>query len=204
MQPIDNFIYVPIGANRTGKSMTIRKQVIIWKRANPGYLVIGFDPQRRFRDLFDIFITPEMDDWALKMLNMRNCLLVIDDTRILTGESGHAPKGLKTLLYFRCDYNISMIFIFHNPADVLNCISDLATHYFIFYTNTREGKFKEKIPNYFLCVTAAEEVNKYVSVYGRGTYPECNFPYVVVDGERQKLMAINMTRQMNKIPEKKL
>lgn len=204
VEDADNFLYVVIGTNRTGKSVTIRNQVIQWKRANPGCLVIGFDPQRRFRDLFDIFITPEMKDWALKMQRMRNCLLVLDDMRILTGESGRSPEGLDDLLYYRCDFNISIICIFHNPSKVLNSISDFATHYFIFFTNAREGKFKDKIPNYFLCVTASAEVNKYVSVYGKGTYDPVtrsgNFPYAFVDGEKQKIHLINMTRDMSKMP----
>lgn len=187
----DNFSYVFIGTNRTGKSLTARKHVIRWKEANPGKLVIGFDPQRRFRDLFDIFIRPDDTQWAVEMCKKRNCLLVVDDLRKLN-DSSFPPEGLKMLMYDFCDFNIDIITIFHNPADVLSCISDHATHYFIFLTNAKEGKFKEKIPNYQLCLVASDEVNKYVKIHGRGEYPACNFPHVWINCDRQTLSAINM------------
>lgn len=190
----DNFLYVFIGTNRTGKSSIARRHVIQWKRANPGKKVIGFDPQRRFKGLFDVYIDPENENWALDMLEERDCLLVVDDLRILN-DSGHPSAGLKKLMYYRCDFNIDIMAIFHNPSDVLNCISDYATHYFIFMTNVQDGKFKQKIPNYRLCVVASDEVNKYVVKHGKGVFPACNFPYIVVNSERQTLTAINMEKK---------
>ncbi len=199
MNKRDNFIYVFIGTNRTGKSATVRKQIIIWKKANPGKSIFCHDPQRRFRDLADVFITPENENWAVEMCKQRNCLLVIDDFRKLN-ESSHPAQGLKLLMYDFCDYNMDIMAVFHNPADVLTCISSHATHYFIFFTNAREGKFKEKIPAHQLCTVASEEVNKYVKVYGRGGL-ETNwcFPYIWVDTFNGTLSAINMSRQMSKI-----
>jgi len=191
--PRDNFLYVFIGTNRTGKSVIARRHIIKWKRANPGRKVISFDPQRRFTDLVDRFIDPEDENWALDMLEERNCLLVVDDLRILN-DSPHPVAGLKKLMYYRCDYNIDIITAFHNPSDVLNCISDYATHYFIFLTNVQEGKFKAKIPNYKLCMIASDEVNKYVAKHGRGQWPVCDFPYIVVNGETRKLTAKNMNK----------
>lgn len=194
----ENFSYVFIGTNRTGKSLTARKQIIIWKKANPGKLVVGFDPQKRFTGLIDVKVDPENENWLSEILEMRDILLVIDDFRKLH-ESSYPPKGLKTLMIDFCDYNIDMMFIFHNPSDVFNCISNHATHYFIFKTNVSEGKFKEKIPNYHLCTLASYEVNKYVSQYGRGSYPKCDFPYMFIDNDSGKLSGINMMKQFKKV-----
>lgn len=192
-----NFSYVFIGTNRTGKSSIARSQSVVWKKANPDKLVVGFDPQKRFSDLIDIKINPENENWLEEILQMRNILLVIDDFKKLH-ESSHAPKGLKTLMIDFCDFNIDMIFIFHNPSDVWDCISSHATHYFIFKTNSREGKFKDKIPNYQLCLIASYKVNTYVKEFGRGTFPKCDFPYIFVDTDNQTLTAINMNKR-NKI-----
>ena len=173
--------------------MTARKHAVAWKKANPDKLIIGYDPQRRFQDLLDVHINPEDDEWALKLHRFRNCLIIIDELRQIN-EAPVPVKGLRTLLAQRCDWNMDIITIFHNPGVVLNCISDVASHYFIFLTNTKEGAFKDKIPNYLLCVVASKEVNKHVSVFGKGTFPECNFPYIIVDCELQKLRAINMNK----------
>lgn len=190
----DNFLYCFIGTNRTGKSAIARKHIIAWKKSNPGKLVIGFDPQRRFRDLIDIFISPEDPKWAVKLHKFRNCLIVLDDMRVLN-EDARPVEGLSNLMYYRCDWNIDIITVFHNPSLVLNCISAYATHYFIFLTNAKDGSFKDKIPNYTLCQLASEEVNRYVSIYGRGKWPECDFPHIVVDCEKLKLMAIHMNKK---------
>lgn len=204
----DNFLYVFIGTNRTGKSMTARKQVIAWKKSNPDKKVFGFDPQRRFNpndrskgeNLFDVVISPEDKNWAVTMCKQRNCLLVIDDfNKLNDGNNGRPPEGFKMLMYDRCDYNMDMMFIFHNPSEVLNCISDYATHYFIFRTNAREGKFKDKIPSYQDCIIASSEVNEYVKMFGGGTFEKMDFPYVWVDCERGTLSAINMSKQISKI-----
>lgn len=187
-----NFCYLFIGTNRTGKSSIARKQIEVWKKANPDKLVVGFDPQRRFTGLIDIKINPENENWLEEILQMRNILLVIDDFKKLH-ESSHAPKGLKTLMIDFCDYNIDMIFIFHNPSDIWDCLNSHATHYFIFKTNSREGKFKDKIPNYQLCLIASYKVNQYVREFGRGVYPK--FPYMFVDTDNQTLTGINMNNK---------
>lgn len=189
----DNFLYIFIGTNRAGKSSIARRHLAIWKKANPDKLVYGFDPQRRFTGLIDVYIDPENSEWALEILLQRDILLLIDDFRLLN-DSPFPPPGLKKLMYNRCDYNIDIMFIFHNPSDVLNCISDYATHYFIFLTNVTEGKFKLKIPNYKLCTVASYEVNKYVRKNGRGSWPKCDFPHIIVNGETGKLSAMNMTK----------
>lgn len=194
-----NFLYGFIGTNRTGKSSVAKKLAESWKLSNPGGLIIAHDPQDNFVDLADIFIEPEDEDWAEKCCNFRNCLIILDDFRLIN-DSSRPVKGLSRLLYYRAKWNIDIITIFHNPSLVINALAHFISHYFIFMTNAQEGSFKNKIPNYSLCIAASEEVNKYVSIYGRGQYP--NFPYVIVDCEKQKLMAINMEKKITKIPIK--
>lgn len=189
-----NFLYCFIGTNRTGKSATAVKLTESWKGSNPGQDVIAHDPQDNFIGLANIFIEPEDADWAVKCCEYRNCLLILDDYRLIN-EGNRPVKGLMKLLYFRAKWNIDIIVICHNPGLVINALAHFISHYFIFMTNAQEGSFKNKIPNYSLCVVASEEVNKYVSVYGRGSYPK--FPFVIVDCERQKLIAINMENKSN-------
>lgn len=201
----DNFLYVFLGINRSGKSTTARKQVIEWRLANPNKLVFGYDPQRRFRkspegtnpnsygysavDLIDVHITPAMENWAVAMCKQRDCLLLIDDFRKLH-EPARPIEGLKLLMYDYCDYNIDIIVIFHTPIDVLTCISSHATHYFIFLLNEAAGQFKAKIANFDLCLVASEEVNTYVRDHGKGDWP--NFPYSRIDCGSQDIWLVHM------------
>lgn len=200
LPPRDNFLYCFIGTNRTGKSSIAREHVIRWKKSNPGKLVIGFDPQRRFRDLIDIFINPQDENWALKLHKYRNCLVILDDMKIIN-KDWRPAKGLADLMYFRCDWNIDIMCMFHNPKQVLDCVSDYATHYYIFKTNAELGSFKDNIPNYHLCQLASEEVNNYVAAYGKGEWKDekgnivSRFPHIVVDGENFKLMAYHMNKK---------
>lgn len=191
-----NFVYGFIGVNRCGKSAVAKKLALSWKVKNPKGLVISHDPQNNFEDITDVFIGPDDEDWADKCCDFRNCLIILDDLRLIH-ESDKLNKHLAKLLYFRAKWNIDIITVFHNPSLVLNGVAAFVTHYFIFLTSAQEGSFKKKIPNYSLCIAASEEVNKYVSIYGRGKYPD--FPYVIVDSEKQKLMAINMDKRISKI-----
>ena len=196
MRERSNFLYGFIGTNRTGKSSVAANQARRWKAGHPGCLVIAHDPQENFTDIADIFIEPEDDDWAIKCCEFRNVLLILDDFRLIN-ESNTPVKGLPKLLYFRAKWNIDIMVIVHNPKLMINAVAHFVSHYFIFMTNAQEGSFKDKIPNYVLCIAACEEVNKYVSIFGRGKYPI--FPYVMVDCEKQKLIAVNMQKSISKI-----
>ncbi len=190
-----NFLYCFIGTNRTGKSSVAVYMALQWKINNPGQLVIAHDPQDNFTDIADIFIQPEDSDWAIKLCEYRNCLIILDDYRLIN-EGDRPVKGLMKLLYFRAKWNIDIIVITHNPSLVINAIAQFTSHYFIFMTNAQEGSFKKKISNYSFCVAGSEIVNKYVSINGRGKYPI--FPFVIVDCERQKLVAMNLDSNASK------
>jgi len=191
-----NFLFCFIGTNRTGKSATAQSLAMDWKSSRPNGIIVAHDPQRRFVDIADGFLTPDDEDWAERCCTLRNALVILDDIRLIH-ESDRASKGLMKLLYHRADYNIDIIYIVHNPGLVINALAHFTSNYFIFMTNIQEGAFKKKIPNYSLCMAASEKVNKYVSIFGRGKYPK--FPYVMVDIEKQRLIAVNMERDLTKV-----
>lgn len=191
-----NFCFGFIGTNRTGKSSVAKFIAQQWKDANPDQIVVSHDPQDNFIEESDYFITPGDDEWALKCLRLRNALIILDDVRLIN-DKNTAVKGLQELLYYRAKYNLDIIHICHNPSLLLNILAYFTSHYYIFYTNAQEGSFKKKIPNYSLCEAASSRVNKYVSLFGRGKYPD--FPYIIVDCENQNLKAINMNRNMSGI-----
>ncbi len=192
-----NILWGYVGTNRTGKSVTARKHAESWKRNNEGKTIVAFDPQKRFEGLYDIKINMDDEDWCLKLLPLRNALIILDDYMLLLGDGIQlkAPKGLKTLMSFRADWNIDIIYICHNPALILNILTFFTTQYFLFYTEVMDGSFQKKIPNYKLCINGQRLINKYVKTYGRGTYPK--FPHVVVDTEKVELNAYNFTQKLN-------
>ena len=185
-----NFLWGFIGTNRTGKSVTALEHAKKWRANRPSsHSIIAFDPQRRFRQIADTFISPEDHDWAVRLRKHRNCLLILDDYRIINRDA-RPVKGLADLLYYRSDWNIDIIYICHSPSLILNILTDFTTNYFIFYTESMEDSFKKKIQNYKLCTKANRMINNYVHEHGRGEYPK--FPHVVVDCENKELFAVNM------------
>lgn len=186
-----NFCYGFIGTNRTGKSSVAKLIAQTWRKHNPDpdYLIVSHDPQDNFSEITDYFINPSDKEWAKKCLKLRNSLIILDDVRLIN--PGNTPvDGLMELLYYRAKYNIDIIHICHNPSLLLNAFAHFTNRYFIFFTNSQEGSFQKKLPNYSLCVAASNMVNKFVSKYGRGNYPY--FPHMIIDTEQQKLEAMNM------------
>lgn len=201
----ENFIMGFIGHNRTGKTSIASNIAIEWKKSRPDGIVIAFDPQDRFKNI-DVEINgvymPLMDVeiklyeqgvWYDKVLQYRNALLILDDFKNLH-PSSKSEQGWLKLLSFRNEYNIDIIYITHTPSLILNILTSFTTHYFIFYTLAAQGSFQKKIPHYGICVTAANYVNKYVRMYGKGKYP--NFPYIIVDTINEKLTSVNINKDM--------
>lgn len=186
-----NFLWGFIGTNRTGKSVIANNYAQDWKATRPEGTVVSFDPQKRFQDVSDWYIEAEDEDWALKLLELRDALIIIDDYKIIN-EKNTPVKGLGKLMMYRSDYNLDIIYICHNPSLVLNLFTYFTTHYFLFYTEAMDGSFQKKINNYRLCIAGQKLINKYVKAYGRGKYP--HFPHVVVDTENTELNAMNFTK----------
>lgn len=200
----NNFIVGMVGVNKTGKSSTARFKIAEPWRGSRGdrFEIAGHDPQRMFDGLIPKknLIDPEDKNWAVKCCKLRNCLLLLDEIRILCPTPQHPPKGLVTL-FSQCFYwNIDIVWMTHNPSLVPEVCTFYTTMYYIFLTFAREGQFQKKIPNYSLCTAGSNLVNSYVRQYGRGlhkldkNYNGQGFPYVIVNTEEQKLTAVNMNK----------
>lgn len=182
------FLWGFIGTNRTGKSVIARRCAEIWKKSRPDGMIVGFDPQKRFVGLLDGEIDPEDPDWCVKLHELRDALIILDDYRLIN-EKPTPVEGLAKLMYHRADWGIDIIYICHNPSLILNLLTYFTSHYFLFYTESMDGSFQKKIMNYKLCITGQRLINKHVKTYGRGEYPY--FPYVMVDTENRQLNAFN-------------
>ena len=189
------FLWGILGTNGTGKSVTAREVAKLWKQSRPHDDIMAFDPTDSFRGVANKFIYPH-EDWYDKALGLRNALLILDEVRILHS-SNIADRRLLELLSMRREYSIDIIYIVHNPKLVLEILTYYTTRYFIFYTQSRYGSFKDKMPNYAICHGASTFINKYVTRNGRGDYP--NFPYMVVDNEKESINGINI--DTNKIDD---
>lgn len=166
------------------------KEVAVnWIESNDSSEVIAFDPQNKFKEIASSFVNVYEDDYKEKILSLRNCLLILDDYRMLH-KRAVAEDWLSVLLHMRCEWNVDIIYITHSPSQVLNWLAYYTTHYFIFYTKAQLGTFKSKIPDYIMCKQASDLINLYVKTYGRGEYPK--FPYLVVDTEEEQIMPINV------------
>lgn len=201
--PIDNFIAGFVGVNKTGKSSTARKIAEIWRGSRGDkFEVHGSDPQRMFSGILPDKNRIDLEDknWAVKCCKLRNCLLILDEIRILCPIPQHPPKGLVTLFSQAFFWNISIIWSTHNPCLVPATCTYYTTLYYLYLTFSREGQFQKTIPNYSLCQAASNYVNGYVKKHGRGkhrldkTYNGQGFPYMIVNTEKQTLTAINMNK----------
>lgn len=184
-----NFVWCFIGHNQTGKSITARTAAIHYRNSRPNSIIMAHDPQHRFQDIANVFISPEDENFEKKILKLRNGLLILDDYKLLY-PTFHHTSGLQKLLYKRPFWNVDIIIICHNPALILNIFTYFITHYFIFYTLSQEGSFEKKIPNYNLCYEASLLINDYVRMFGRGKYPR--FPHFIVDTEKEEKIPVNM------------
>lgn len=210
----NNFIMGALGVNKTGKSSTFKTIAESWRgcRNSSKYKIVGHDPQRIFHNPNDLsrglitdknhLINPEDKNWAVKCCKLRNCLLILDEIRILCPTPQHPPKGLVTL-FSQCFYwNIDIMWMTHNPSLVPEVCTYYTTHYYIFLTFAREGQFQKKIPNYSLCTAASNYVNRYAKKHGRGKhkldkfYEGQGFPYAIVNTETQEIKGINMNNKM--------
>lgn len=197
----NNFMGGFVGINRTGKSVVANQYAKDWKASKPDYYkVLAYDPQDRFADVADYFLYADDPDFENHFLNLRNGLLILDDYKSYYLKNTHTD-ALVTLMQFKNKWNIDIIYITHNPALILNLFTYYTTHYFVFRTESKEGSFQAKIPNYHLCHAAALEINEYTRIYGRGEYPG-PFPHIVVDTDNQRLTAEGMSNFNDFIKQK--
>jgi hypothetical protein len=189
-----NFIYGFVGQNDTGKSVVASQKALKWKQSKPShYKIVAHDRQNRF-PFAHTNINAGDNDCFKRLEGWTDYLLILDDFRAIN-KNPIALAGLDIILIDRIKNNVDIMFICHNPAAVINTLTDYATHWFIFKMNSKEVSFKNKMNNYTYCLAASIEVNNYVQRFGKGTYPV--FPYVYVDCGKERLKGINMTQDLS-------
>ena len=205
-----------VGAQKTGKSSMQEEMARKWRSKRPlSNQIWGFDYQHVFKlrkdgGILDKEIHIGNPEWAVECNQLRNGLLIADEIKLLSPLSQHNSKGMPEL-FSQCFYrNVDLFWSCHNPSSTPDIVTHFTTHYFIFLTFAKEGSFRKKIPNYALCTEASEEVNTYVSVFGKGKHrndPEYKgegFPHIIVDTEKQKLIRQNMPHYDKVFPGKRI
>lgn len=168
-----------IGDVKTGKTSLMFELARDWKKAKPkDFTVFGYDHHGNKKDVIDINIIPSQENWDEALPRLRNSLIILDEKRFLHTED-RLKENWGLMLGDFMNRNNDIMFAVHNPKLILEKFTYFITHYYIFYTNSKEGGFKDKIPNYTKAYTASVFINKYVSLYGKGTYP--NLPFVEVN-----------------------
>ncbi len=180
-----------IGFNKMGKTQLAKQIARDWRKTRPGQDIMAFDPQHNFKGIANKFLSEHEGDWLEEALKLRNGLLILDELRTLH-QAHQADRRLVKLLSMRSaeDWNNDIIYIVHSPKMILEVMDTYTTHYRIFFTSARSTQWKDKIANFENCVSAHNLINRYVTRYGKGTYP--NFPYVEVDNIGGEISCVNM------------
>ncbi len=166
---------------------------------------MSFDPQDNFNEFSDDYLyVKDKVNTEEKILNLENfklvgSLVILDDYRLINRRPIE-EDWLVTLMNFRAKWNVDIIYVTHNPRLVLNYLTYFTSHYYIFYTKSKEGSFEDKIPDYELCDRASHLANDYVKMFGRGEYPK--FPHIIVDTEEEELKIRNMDKEKFKLLKK--
>lgn len=195
----DNFFMGFVGDTKTGKTATMFELAKAWKLAKPkDYTIFGYDHHGNKGNIIDVKIDISDDNWDEQLLKLRNCLLILDELRLLHGDDRLRKNWAKFLGDFQ-NRNVDVMYAVHNPKLILEKFTYFTSHYYVFKTNSREGGFKDKIPDYRLAYAASLLVNKYVSINGKGTYP--NFPFVEVNRLTLTVNAYNMKDEKSTVSE---
>lgn len=189
----NNYVCAFVGTNRTGKSSVAKFEALNYKRANPENKVIAFDIQDRFTGIADEYIYPH-ESLDSQLDEIHDCLLILDDYKALNRKN-ILEKSLLKVLILREKRNIDIIYICHNPKQIVWDLTYYTSFYYIFYTYSKNGQFEGRIPAYELCINASKLINNYVVKLGnKGEYP--NFPHFIVDTDNEKLIAKNINSKL--------
>lgn len=204
-----------IGANGTGKSTVTKEIANYWKASRPPMRVqngiiynarVVFDIFGQMIDITDFGIRRDTG-WAKTIdSKVKSSLVILDDYKLLV--EGYVPTdGMIDLFINRRHSDLDYIYSCHSPSSVIPQIIPYTTHFYIFYTKTIQGVFKERMPFSDLLITACSLVNKYVSIHGMGMHPSDpqfngpvnkgqKFPYCIVDTDKSKVTAVNMNKPL--------
>lgn len=218
-----NFCDGYIGFNKTGKSSVMRQKAEGWAStripnllSNVKYQIVGYDPQNVFgekrddkgniiqKNLIDLHIELDDPDWALRLCECKNTLVIIDEINDLLEQTHYRqPRGLGRFFTQYWYNNNDVMWSIHNPIKAPNSATGHTTHYYIFMTFSKDGSFKKGIPSYTIAKTSSDEVNNYVRKYGKGKHrldPEYagqGFPHIIVDVQNGTAKAINMEKEVS-------
>lgn len=195
----DNFFMGFCGDTKTGKTVTMFEIAEYWKKVKPKhYTVYGYDHHGNKGHIIDVKIDISDENWDEGLPKFRNGLLILDEKRLLHSEDKLRKNWGKFLGDFQ-NRNVDVMYAVHNPKLILEKFTYFTSHYYVFKTNSREGGFKDKIPDYRLAYAASMLVNKYVQINGKGTYP--NFPFVEVNRLKLEVNAYNMKNEKSTVKE---
>lgn len=218
-----NFCKGFVGVNKTGKSSIMREIVEGWRStripnldSGVQYQVVAYDPQNVLgeqRDetgklirpnLVDIHIELGDPDWALRLCELRNTLVSLDELKDLLEQTNYrSPKGLGRFFTQFWYNNNDVMWSVHNPLRAPDAATSYTTHYYIFLLFAQEGSFKKTIPSFSLVKVASNEVNAFVKKHGRGAhllseeYDGQGFPHAIINIEKQTIQAINMEKEIS-------
>ena len=197
----ENFAFMLLGTNRTGKTTIARQIAELWVKTHKGQNVIAYDMQNRFNDIRTKNLTMMDEKQVGEYLStVYNSLVIFDDYRMLY-DTDRTPKELLNFMQLRNERCNDVIFITHSPNLVLNRLTYYLTHYYLFYTQGVDKGFSDKIDNAYILIKLRNIVNRYRKMYGRGTYlpaaPAKSFPYIVFDNGNQTVQYVNFTFEQN-------
>ena len=201
------FVWCFIGASGTGKTVTAIQLAKDWKksRRRVGGKVIAFDPHGAFKNILDVKIDKNDEDWAKILMQKNkdgtymfaNSLLILDDYRsILQGNNMDAD--FYDLLALRREIGIDVIYITHNPKLILQGLAYWNTCFSIFRTAAHSDDFEGKIPDFLPCQRACNLINAYTKTFEEEEYNALypNFPYVFVRAGSDRLFPQNMKQEI--------
>lgn len=202
--PRGNFVWAYSGASGYGKTAQEIQTAKLWLKYNPRKSIIAFDPKGDIEKSGilvagrDKIIPRGMKDFGHELTRQtsdkkfvyNDFLLILDDYKaILTDDK--TPESFLDFLCFARQMNADVILSTHSPSLIIPRMAYYITHYSIFYSQGASGGFEKKSSNYVACEQARILINKYVSEYGKGEYP--NFPHIEVDSANEKdLFLVNI------------
>jgi ABC-type dipeptide/oligopeptide/nickel transport system ATPase component len=191
------FCYGIIGDNGSGKSTRCKSIAKLFRKKFKNGKIFAHDVNGDFGDIATDYIHAYNKNWAYELSNEWNCLVILDELRVLH-PSAQTSQGLLRLMAVRRKQNINIVYVVHNPKLVLESLTYYTYKYFVYYTNSRQGSWSDKIPNSDLAITASKLINNYATTFEGNEYKKLypKFPHIIVDNKLNKLVAVNIKKNI--------
>ena len=177
-----------IGTNRTGKTSTAIEIVKEYKKANPKNDIVTFDPQAKFTEYSNYQIQDVLD--LNNLIDKKDYLFVMDDYQALL-QSDKMHHLFTTLLTYRAENGVDIIFITHHPSLIKQQLSYYMTHLFIFYCNLSDDVvgINKKVVNADKIEKLFREIEQEFIKNGGGDYPK--FKHIFYFNQEDKHKKVN-------------